>query len=64
MYKPKNIILGVLLLLVIIVLIQNSESDRVDFLFWSFSASKFVVYIVFFLIGVISAVLFNLWRKI
>lgn len=64
MYKPKNIVLAVILLIVLIVLIQNSESARVDFLFWSFSASKFVVYILFFILGIASAALMNLWRKI
>lgn len=64
MYKPKNIVLGVILLIVLIVLIQNSGSSRVDFLFWSFSASKFIVYILFFILGIASATLLNLWRKI
>lgn len=64
MYKPKNIVLGVILLIVIIVLVQNAESARVDFLFWSFSASKFIVYIMFFILGIVSAALLNLWRKI
>lgn len=64
MYKPKNIVLGVILLIVLIVLVQNAESARVDFLFWSFSASKFIVYILFFILGIVSAALLNLWRKI
>lgn len=64
MYKPKNIVLGVILLIVLIVLAQNAESARVDFLFWSFSASKFIVYIMFFILGIVSAALLNLWRKI
>jgi len=52
------------LLIVLIVLVQNAESARVDFLFWSFSASKFIVYIMFFILGIVSAALLNLWRKI
>ena len=64
MYKPKNIVLAVLLIVLIIVLAQNSESESVDFLFWSFSASKFVVYILFFVAGVLSTLLMNIWRKI
>jgi len=64
MYKAKNIALGIIILIIIIVLFQNAESARVDFLFWSFSASKFIVYISFFILGIISATLFNIWRKI
>jgi len=64
MYKAKNIALGIIILIIIIVLFQNAESARVDFLFWSFSASKFIVYISFFILGIISAALFNIWRKI
>ena len=64
MYKAKNIALGIIILIIIIVLFQNAESARVDFLFWSFSASEFIVYIAFFILGIISALLFNIWRKI
>ena len=64
MYKVKNIVLAIVVLIVIIVLAQNVESARVDFLFWSFSASRFVVYISFFVLGIIAAALFHMWRKI
>ncbi len=64
MKKPKTIAALVVILLIVFVLWQNSRAIEVKFLFWSFPASAFVMYLIFYLIGVISAFIGMLWRKI
>ncbi|MBI2487003.1 MAG: LapA family protein [Deltaproteobacteria bacterium] len=64
MKKPKVIVVLVLILLIIIVLAQNAEAVDVNFLFWNFSASAFIMYLIFYIIGVISAAIGMFWRRI
>jgi uncharacterized integral membrane protein len=64
MKSPKVIITLIIVLLIIIVLAQNARAIEVKFLFWSFSASAFIMYLIFYVIGVISALIGMLWRKI
>ena len=62
--KPKTIIVILIVILVIIVLVQNAESISVKFLFWQFSASAFIMYLTFYVLGALSAITWLLWRKI
>jgi uncharacterized integral membrane protein len=64
MKKPKTIAVLVIILLIVFVLWQNSRAIEVKFLFWSFPASAFVMYLIFYFIGVVSALIGMLWRKI
>jgi uncharacterized integral membrane protein len=62
--KPKTIIVILIVLIVVIALFQNAESIYVKILFWQFSASAFIMYLVFYVLGAISAIIWLLWRKI
>ncbi len=64
MKKPKSIIKLVFIILILVVLLQNSEQERIDFLFWSISSAKFVIYLCFLVAGIILTMLFNLWKRI
>lgn len=64
MKKPKTIVVLVVILLIVFVLWQNSRAIEVKFLFWSFPASAFVMYLIFYFIGALSALIGMLWRKI
>ncbi len=64
MKKPKTIIVLFIILLILIVLWQNAKAVEVKFLFWNFSTSAFVMYIIFYVVGAISALIGMLWRKI
>ncbi len=64
MKKPKTIVILIIALLIIILLAQNARAIEVRFLFWSFSASAFVMYLIFYAIGVISAIVGIFWRRI
>ncbi len=65
MKKPKTIIVLIIILLIIIVLWQNREPQDIQLLFWtSHGLPKFVVYLIFYIFGVISALIGMLWRKI
>lgn len=63
MKKPKTIAIITLVILIIIVLAQNAEAINVNFFFWSFSASAFIMYIIFFIVGIITTVAGIFWRK-
>jgi len=64
MKNPKNIITLVIILLIVIVLTQNAKAVDVKFLFWNFSTSAFIMYLIFYVVGVISALIGIVWRKI
>ncbi len=64
MKNPKNIITLIIILLIVIVLAQNARAVDVKFLFWNFSTSAFIMYLIFYVVGVISALIGILWRKI
>jgi len=64
MKNPKNIITLVIILLIIIVLAQNAKAVDVKFLFWNFSTSAFIMYLIFYVVGIISALIGIVWRKI
>lgn len=64
MKNPKNIITLVIILLIVIVLAQNAKAVEVKFLFWNFSTSAFVMYLIFYVVGIISALIGIVWRKI
>ena len=51
-YMNTKLVIGVIaLLLMVIFVFQNMEVVSVDFLFWSLQASRVVIYIAIFLIG-------------
>jgi uncharacterized integral membrane protein len=64
MKSPKNIITLIIILLIVIVLAQNAKAVDVKFLFWNFSTSAFIMYLIFYVVGVISALIGIVWRKI
>ncbi len=64
MKNPKNIITLVIILLIVIVLAQNAKAVGVKFLFWNFSTSAFIMYLIFYVVGIISALIGIVWRKI
>ena len=64
MKNPKNIITLVMILLIVIVLAQNAKAVEVKFLFWDFSTSAFIMYLIFYVVGIISALIGIVWRKI
>ncbi len=64
MKNPKNIITLIIILLVVIVLAQNAKAVEVKFLFWNFSTSAFIMYLIFYVVGVISVLIGIVWRKI
>lgn len=64
MKNPKNIITLIIILLIVIVLAQNAKAVDVKFLFWNFSTSAFIMYLIFYIVGVISALIGIVWRKI
>ena len=64
MKNPKNIITLVIILLIVIVLAQNAKAVDVRFLFWNFSTSAFIMYLIFYVVGIISALIGIVWRKI
>lgn len=64
MKNPKNIITLVIILLIVIVLAQNAKAVEVKFLFWNFSTSAFIMYLIFYVVGIISALIGIVWRKI
>jgi uncharacterized integral membrane protein len=64
MKSPKVIIVLIVILLIIIVLAQNAKAVEVKLLFWSFSASAFIMYLIFYILGIISAIIAMFWRKI
>ena len=64
MKNPKNIITLAIILLIVIVLAQNAKAVDVKFLFWNFSTSAFIMYLTFYVVGIISALIGIVWRKI
>ena len=64
MKNPKNIITLVIILLIVIVLAQNAKAVDVKFLFWNFSTSAFIMYLIFYVVGIVSALIGIVWRKI
>ncbi len=51
--KPKHILPGVLLVMVLAVAFQNYSIDSVRFFFWTFHTSKAVVVFMSMIFGVI-----------
>jgi len=64
MKSPKTIIVLILVLLIVIVLTLNSEPVPVRFPFKSFEAPAFIMYLIFYVLGVISAIIGIIWKKI
>ena len=64
MKRPKIIIAIISAVLIIIVLAQNSEAVDINLFFWEFSASAFIMYLIFFAIGALSAIIGMFWRRI
>ncbi|HEY7535989.1 MAG TPA: LapA family protein [Thermodesulfobacteriota bacterium] len=64
MKNPKNIITLIIIVLIVIVLAQNARAVDVKFLFWNFSTSAFIMYLIFYVVGVMTALIGMLWRKI
>ncbi len=64
MKKPKTIITLIIILLIIIVLIWNSEPVEVKFPFSTFRAPAFIMYLIFYVLGILSTLIGMFWRKI
>jgi uncharacterized integral membrane protein len=64
MKNPKAIIILIVIIVLVIVLAQNAKAVEVKFLFWDFSTSAFIMYLIFYIIGVISAIIGMFWRRI
>ena len=63
MNKTKGIIIGVLVVLALITLIQNSQIVTLRFLFWQISMSIIIFIIFTLLIGFIIGYILPLMRK-
>lgn len=64
--KPTNWrtwIVGVLIVLVVIVCLQNSQSTEIEVLFASFEAPLIIVLAVFVLIGMLIGYIGPVWRR-
>ena len=64
MKKPKTIITIIIALLVLIALIQNSGTVAVKFLWLNFSTQALIMYLIFYVLGLLSGLLLMVWRKI
>ncbi|MGQ0792916.1 MAG: lipopolysaccharide assembly protein LapA domain-containing protein [Deltaproteobacteria bacterium] len=64
MKSPKVMALTILFVLTAIALFQNAKTIDVNFFFWSFSASAFIMYLIFFALGAAVALIAMFWRKI
>jgi uncharacterized integral membrane protein len=64
MKNPKAIIILIVIIVLVIVLAQNAKAVEVKFLFWDFSTSAFIMYLIFYIIGVISAIIGMFWQRI
>jgi len=51
--KPKTIILTILIVLVLIIVVQNSHAVKVNLLFWSFYMSQIILLPLTLLVGFI-----------
>ncbi len=63
MNKTKGIIIGILIVLALIILIQNSQIVTLRFLFWQISMSIILFIIFTLLIGFIIGYILPLVRK-
>ncbi len=64
--KPTNWrawIVGVLIVLVVVVCLQNSQSTEIEVLFASFEAPLIIVLAVFVLIGMLIGYIGPVWRR-
>lgn len=64
MKKPKTIAVLIVAFLIVIVLTLNSDPVPVKFPFKRIEAPAFIMYLIFYILGVISAFIGMLWRKI
>jgi len=62
--KIKPAIILLLLCLLMIFTLQNSESVAVVFFLWEMSLPRSMIFFVFFLIGFISGLAINNWKKL
>lgn len=63
MNKTKGIIIGVLVVLALIILIQNSQIVTLRFLFWQISMSQIIWIIFTLIIGFALGYLLQMLRK-
>jgi uncharacterized integral membrane protein len=49
----KLVILGVILLIILIFILQNTEKVHFDFLFWGFSMSLWIMFVITLVVGVL-----------
>ncbi|GBD39688.1 hypothetical protein HRbin37_01972 [bacterium HR37] len=64
MHRIKNIAVLIIVILIVIVLAQNAGSVEVRFLFWNFSTSAFIMYLIFYIAGILSAIIGRmLWQS-
>ena len=53
----KGITLGAVIALVIVFGLQNTETMRINFMVWHFEASRFLVLLASFLLGILGGVI-------
>lgn len=47
----KFVVLGVVLLLILVFILQNTEEVHFDFLFWGFSVSLWIMFVITLVVG-------------
>jgi lipopolysaccharide assembly protein A len=63
MSKTKGIVIGILVILALIILIQNSQIVTMRFLFWQISMSQIIWIIFTLIIGFVIGYIFQTVRK-
>jgi len=61
--KPRLLALGILLLVLIILVFQNSDVVTLHFLFWKISASQIIFFSAIAFVGGIAGFLVGMKRK-
>jgi len=62
--KIKSVIILLLLCLLMIFTLQNSERVGVAFLFWDTTLPRSLIFFVFFIVGFLVGIAGNNWKKL
>jgi uncharacterized integral membrane protein len=61
--RVRTVVAGVLVILAVVFIFQNTGSRRVHFLFWSMSMPAWIWLLVIFVVGVVAGSVFPWLRK-
>ena len=61
--QPRTVVAGVLVVLALVFVFQNTASRRVHFLFWSMSMPAWIWLLIIFLVGAIAGSMFPWLRR-